>query len=489
MYQSFAKAARPFWLALLAGAVTCGASFFAALFVGPAAILAAAKAAPTILLAAVPSVIVGLAASGVVALFLLPRLARRYLQVVTAIDNMSQGLGMFDASRRLILVNDQYRQMYNLLPHMAQPGCTLRQMFQYRSEVGTFSGDVDRYIEMVMRKLEDGTIHHSTIEMKDGRVFHVTNRPMAGGGWVSTHQDITERRRIDQERDALAAKEERRIAVDTAIAAFRQRVETMLRTVSDNAGAMRSTAATLFAASDKTSQRAEGAVQTSNEASTNVETAASAANELSASIDEISRQLGQTNNLVGIAADEAGATNDQIDSLANAARKIGDVVKLIQDVAGQTNLLALNATIEAARAGEAGRGFAVVASEVKSLAVQTAKATEEIAAQIAAVQGSTSTAVEAIGRIVDRMREINQFTAAAAASVQQQNSATGEISQNVASAAQGTKEIVAVLGEVAGAATETRGSAETVLSASEAVETAAANLRNEVESFLQKVAV
>ena len=148
---------------------------------------------------------------------------------------------------------------------------------------------------------------------------------------------------------------------------------------------------------------------------------------------------------------EAGATNDQIDSLASAAQKIGDVVKLIQDVAGQTNLLALNATIEAARAGEAGRGFAVVASEVKSLAVQTAKATEEIAAQISAVQGSTSTAVEAIGRIVDRMREINQFTAAVAASVQQQNAATGEISQNVASAAHGTKEIVAVLGEVAGA--------------------------------------
>ena len=131
----------------------------------------------------------------------------------------------------------------------------------------------------------------------------------------------------------------------------------------------------------------------------------------------------------------------------------------------------------------------MVASEVKSLAVQTAKATEEIAAQISAVQGSTSTAVEAIGRIADRMQEINQFTAAVAASVEEQNAATGDISQNVASAAQGTKEIVAVLSEVAGAATETRGSAETVLAASEAVETAAANLRTEVESFLPKVAV
>ena len=151
------------------------------------------------------------------------------------------------------------------------------------------------------------------------------------------------------------------------------------------------------------------------------------------------------------------------DRSRKAAQKIGDVVKLIQDVAGQTNLLALNATIEAARAGEAGRGFAVVASEVKSLAVQTAKATEEIAGQIAGVQGSTTAAVGAIGRIADRMQEISQFTAAAAASVHQQNAATSEISQNVASAAGGTKEIVAVLGDVAGAATETRQSAETVL--------------------------
>ena len=124
---------------------------------------------------------------------------------------------------------------------------------------------------------------------------------------------------------------------------------------------------------------------------------------------------------------EASATNDQIGSLANAAQKIGDVVKLIQDVAGQTNLLALNATIEAARAGEAGRGFAVVASEVKSLAVKTAKATEEIAGQIAGVQASTGAAVEAIRRISDRMREINNHTAAVAASVQQQNADTGEI--------------------------------------------------------------
>jgi methyl-accepting chemotaxis protein len=327
------------------------------------------------------------------------------------------------------------------------------------------------------------------LEMQDGRVYAISNRPLPGGGWVSTHQDITDQRRQDNERDHMVAQEQRRAAVDAAIVAFRHRAETMLRTVGDNAVAMRSTASTLFAASHRTSERAEGAVDSSNEASVNVEIAASAAEELSSSIGEISRQLAHTNDLVGVAVKEATATNAEIRSLANAAQKIGDVVKLIQDVAGQTNLLALNATIEAARAGEAGRGFAVVASEVKSLAVQTAKATEEIAGQIAAVQASTGAAVGAIGRIADRMQEISQFTAAAAASVQQQNAATSEISQNVASAADGTKEIVAVLGDVAGAATETRASAETVLAASKAVETAAADLRTEVEGFLQKVAV
>ena len=142
-------------------------------------------------------------------------------------------------------------------------------------------------------------------------------------------------------------------------------VEAMLNTVSDSAVAMRATASKLFESSNKASQRAVGAVDSSNEASTNVEIAASAANELSASIEEINRQLAQTSKLVGIAAGEASASNDRISSLAVAAQKIGDVVKLIQDVTGQINLLALNATIEAARAGEAGRGFAVVASEVK----------------------------------------------------------------------------------------------------------------------------
>jgi methyl-accepting chemotaxis protein len=364
----------------------------------------------------------------------------------------------------------------------------LRDLLEYRKSTGTFFQNVDEYVEAAKRRVIDGKVFNNVVEVRD-RIIAIVNRPMTGGGWVSTHEDITEQRRYDQERDLVAAQEQRRAAVEAAIAVFRPRVETMLKTVGEHAVAMRSTAGTLFAASSKTSQRAEGAVDTSNEASVNVEIAAGAAEELSASIAEISRQLGQTNAVVDTAVKEAASTNTQIGSLAQSAQKIGDVVKLIQDVAGQTNLLALNATIEAARAGEAGRGFAVVASEVKSLAVQTARATEDIAAQIAAVQVSTTAAVEAIACIAGRMKEISNHTSSAAASVEQQHAATGEISQNVMSAAQSAKEIVAVLGDVTGAAAETRGSAEAVLAASKAVETAAVDLRSEVEGFLQKVAV
>jgi uncharacterized protein YoxC len=417
------------------------------------------------------------------------RLAVRNRQLTNAIDNMSQGLNMFDAQGRIMLVNRRYLDMYKLSPDIVKPGCTLRQLIQHRKDTGLFSGDVDSYVQRIFDSINNGTSAPHYVQASDGRIVHAKNEPMPGGGWVSTHEDVTEQHRAEEERAAIRDQEKRRAIIDEAIASFRPLVERLLTSVRDSATAMRSTADALLGSSDQTSQRAESAVQAFNEASTNVETAAVAADELSRSIAEISRQLTHTSNIVGLATQEARSTDDEIAGLADGAQKIGDVVKLIRNIAGQTNLLALNATIEAARAGEAGKGFAVVAAEVKSLAVQTAKATEEIANHIMAVQNSTSGAVDAIRQIAARMQEINQYTAAVAASVEQQNAATSEISQNVASAAEGTGHVVDVLGEVAGAATATRTSAEVVRDASETVETAVANLRDEVEDFLAKVAV
>jgi methyl-accepting chemotaxis protein len=312
---------------------------------------------------------------------------------------------------------------------------------------------------------------------------------MKDGGWVATHEDITERSQLENQRANMLAQENRRLLTESAIASFRERVEEVLGIVSSSTNAMKSTASALIVSSHDTTQHAEGALKESNEASTNVSLVAGSAEQLSASIAEINLQLAQTTGLVASAVAKAKASNGEYEGLAQAAEKIGDVVKLIRNIAGQTNLLALNATIEAARAGEAGRGFAVVAAEVKSLAVETAKATEEIARHILAVQESTGGAVEAVHAIEDSMHEINTRASSAAASILQQNAATSEISRNAANAARGTSMVLAALGKVSEAATGTRTAAETVLSASNSVDTSVGNLRAEIEGFLNKVAV
>ena len=304
------------------------------------------------------------------------RLRTHNRRMRVALDNMSQGLCMFDRNERLVVCNQRYKEMYHLPDDIARPGMTLTGLLEYRASTGTFSRKVEEYRRELLASMEGGQIRSTEVKSADGRAILVTNRPMADGGWVATHEDITERRGAERERASMQEQQERRAVIDQAILSFRQRIEELLHTVTDGAMTMRSTATTLFANSGQTSKSAESAVTASNEASTNVETAAVAADELAGSIGEIGRQLNLTTDIVRAAVVEAQGTNEQIAALAQAAQKIGDVIKLIHAIAGQTNLLALNATIEAARAGEAGKGFAVVASEVKSLAVQTAKATE-----------------------------------------------------------------------------------------------------------------
>jgi len=395
-----------------------------------------------------------------------------------ALNNMTQGLCMFDANRHLVVWNEPYARMYSLPPELMKVGTPHKTIIAHRVSSGILAGEkTDTAADQKLAALNahsTETTSSRVDKLADGRLIKVTRDPMPGGGWVAIHEDVT--------------GQTRHSSLELTIAAFRQRVESVFKSVSDSTIAMKTTAADLLRSSESTSERASGMVQASQETSMNVENAAVATKQLSGSVVEISRQVNQTTEVVRSAANKTRATNDAFVELTDATQKIGDVVKLIQKIAGQTNLLALNATIEAARAGEAGRGFAVVASEVKSLAVQTAKATEVISSQILAVQASTTGAVEEIHSIEKHMDEISTYASSVGAAVEQQSAATDQISGNVANAAQETNKIAAMLGEVAKAAVATRSSAEIVLTASQAVESAVQNMRGEVDKFLHNVA-
>ena len=285
----------------------------------------------------------------------------------------------------------------------------------------------------------------------------------------------------------LTERQQQQSKITAAIQDFDGQMKVVLNTFGGSATNLQSAANALAASAEESTRQSTIVAAASEEASTNVQAVASATEELTSSVREIGRQVTESTRITGMAVEQASRSSTTIQDLAKAAQRIGDVVELINSIAGQTNLLALNATIEAARAGEAGRGFAVVASEVKALAEQTAKATGEIGQQILAIQNATRESVGSIQEIGTTIASVNEIATAIAAAVEEQGMATAEIARNVQEAARGTQGVSSNISGVSQAASETGQTATRLLSSANELSQQSEALRTQVEGFFAAI--
>src|SRR5882762_341855 len=303
---------------------------------------------------------------------------------------------------------------------------------------------------------------------------------------VKAAEKAREEAEVKVKQDLVAAQQRKADMIKLADN-FESAVGEIIETVSSASTELEASASTLTSTAERAQELTTMVAAASEEASTNVQSVASATEELTSSVNEISRQVQESSRMAGDAVDQARKTNDRVGELSKAAARIGDVVELINTIAGQTNLLALNATIEAARAGEAGRGFAVVASEVKALAEQTAKATGKIGQQISGIQTATQQSVGAIRDISGTIEKLSEISSVIAAAVKEQGMATQEISRNVEQAAQGTRQVSSGITDVQRGASETGSASSQVLSAAQILSRDSDRLRREVAKFLNTI--
>ena len=330
------------------------------------------------------------------------------------------------------------------------------------------SGDLAVEVKGSERRDEVGEVAKAVLVFKDGLVE-------------------AEHLRTEQEEAKKRAEVERRKMMHDLADRFEASVGGVLNSVTGAATELQATAESMSTTAEETTRQSSTVSAAADQTTQNVQTVASATEELSTSIREISGRVTESNRIVGEAVAQANDTNGKVQGLAEAAKKIGEVVNLINDIAGQTNLLALNATIEAARAGEAGKGFAVVASEVKALANQTARATEEIANQVRAIQEATDSSALAIQSITSTIHRVNEIATTISAAVEEQGAATQEIARSVQQAATGTTEVASNIVNVSQAAQDTGAAASQVLSSAGELARNGTILKDQVDSFLRQV--